>query len=302
MPTLMEMMMQGANGQMVDQMARQYDLSRDQTIAAMEALMPAFSQGLKRNASDPFGFLQFLDALSGGRHSSYYDNPAQAFGPSGLAEGNAILGHLFGSKEVSRAVAAQAAQMTGLSQSILKSMLSSLAPIILGGLFGQLSGAAGQRRRDEASPQPGDSPLGPLGDIFGQMTGGSANPWGKMFEEMMGDTKPQRRRAEQSGTANPWGKMLEEMMGGAKAGDRTGAPAGDNPLGRMFEEMLRGGQARDDARDRPPEEEAHTRPPTRGYEDLFGDMFDTGRKVQKDYQRNMESIFDQFLGGMRKDG
>ncbi|MEZ5799931.1 MAG: hypothetical protein R3D29_05005 [Nitratireductor sp.] len=37
-----------------------------------------------------------------------------------------------------------------------------------------------------------------------------------------------------------------------------------------------------------------------GLEDIFGDMFETGKSVQKDYQRNVESIFDDFLGGMQK--
>ena len=185
MPTLMEMLTESANGQVVDQIARQYGLSREQTVAAMEALLPAFSQGLKRNANDPLGFMQFLNALSSGQHAAYYSDPTRAFDPSGVAEGNAILGHLFGSKEVSRAVAAQAAQMTGISQSILKSLLPTLAPIILGGLFGQLDGAARRQEQEAGTGDAGSAgPLGPLGQIFGQMMGGGANPWGKMFEEM----------------------------------------------------------------------------------------------------------------------
>ena len=32
-----------------------------------------------------------------------------------------------------------------------------------------------------------------------------------------------------------------------------------------------------------------------GLEDLFGDMFETGRDVDEGYQRNVESIFDKFM-------
>ena len=33
------------------------------------------------------------------------------------------------------------------------------------------------------------------------------------------------------------------------------------------------------------------------YDDIFGDMFETGRKTRDDYQKGVESIFDQFLKG-----
>jgi hypothetical protein len=293
MLTLMDMLSEGANGKMIDQVARQFDLSRDQTIAAMEVLLPAFSQGLKRNASDPAGMMNFLNALSSGRHADYYSDPTKAFGMAGTEEGNAILGYLFGSKEVSRAVADQAAQFSGLSQSMLKSMLPTLAPIILGGLYKQMSGAA--PAPDTARRSPADNPLGPLGEIFGQMTGGAANPWGKMFEEMMRGGQTKGRSSPSS--SNPWGDILGQMMGGARSPGSNADPSADNPLGRMFEEMLRGGptEARPEADEPEPE-----RSSPRGYDELFGDMFETGRKVQNEYQKNMESIFDQYLSGMQK--
>ena len=59
-----------------------------------------------------------------------------------MAEGNGILGHLFGSKELSRAVAAQAAQATGIGQEMLKQMLPVIASMIMGGLFKQSTAQA----------------------------------------------------------------------------------------------------------------------------------------------------------------
>ena len=50
----------------------------------------------------------------------------------------------------------------------------------------------------------------------------------------------------------------------------------------------------------PEPEPAQPRQRKGGFEDIFGEMFETGKTVQKDYQRNVESIFDEFLGGMRK--
>ena len=37
-----------------------------------------------------------------------------------------------------------------------------------------------------------------------------------------------------------------------------------------------------------------------GLEGLFGDMFETGRQVQDNYARGVESIFEQYLGGMKR--
>jgi hypothetical protein len=36
------------------------------------------------------------------------------------------------------------------------------------------------------------------------------------------------------------------------------------------------------------------------YDDLFGPMFDAGKEVQQGYQKNMETIFDQYLQGMKR--
>ena len=82
--------------------------------------------------------------------------------------------------------------------------------------------------------------------------------------------------------------------------------SGDNPLGRIFEEMLGGGRSRQ----APPEPRARTEPqarPTRKktaerpknpYDDLFGQMFETGARQRDEYQKGMESIFEQFTRGM----
>src|SRR3546814_19652397 len=57
-----------------------------------------------------------------------------------MADGNAILEKIFGSKDVSRAIAAQAAQLTGIGQDVLKKMLPAMADTIMGGMFKQATG------------------------------------------------------------------------------------------------------------------------------------------------------------------
>ncbi len=283
MPTLIELL-NAQNGAAMRALAQQFNLSQQQTQAALEALLPAFSQGLKRNAADPYGVGAFLTALSTGQHAQYFDNPMAAFSPQGTAEGNGILDHLFGSKDLSRAVAAQAAQATGIGQQVLQQMLPAIAAMLMGGMFKQ-------------SAQPA------------QASGLGANPLQQIFEQMMrqggGFGMPQTapRQDPTDPFDNSFGKALRDMFGGGAApkAEPRQAPSGfgDNPWGKMFEEMMRGG--RPAAPEPKPALKKRRNPSGRErtpYDDLFGDMFETGAKQRDDYQKNMESIFDQFVKGM----
>ncbi len=276
MLSLYDMLAGAQNGSAVEQMARNYGLSVQQTQAAMEALLPAFSQGLKRNAADPYGVTTFLQALSTGQHARYFEDSARAFSPEGMAEGNGILGHLFGSKELSRAVAAQAAQTTGIAQQTLQQMLPALAAMIMGGLFKQSTGQVGRAQA------------------------GSSNPLVAIMEQMMkgGFGQMPRPEAPQPGLNqfdNPFGRMMEGMFGGGA----PGAGQTDNPFGRMMEEMFGGRRAEPapEARKPAPNPSGRER---NTYDDLFGQMFETGRQTRADYERGVGSIFDQYLKGMEQ--
>jgi hypothetical protein len=295
---LFDMLTNAQNGNGMEMLSRQFALSQQQTQAAIEALLPAFSQGLKRNASDPYGVGAFMSAMATGQHAKYFEDASNAFAPQGVSEGNGILGHLFGSKELSRAVADQAAQATGISQDVLKQMLPVIASMIMGGLFKQSTNQL----------QPGQQSAG---------FGGSGNPLGEIIEQMMkqgggmmGGGQPQRQTPQPADPFdNPFGKVLQDMFGGGAAQQRQAPepetaqsqnPFGDNPLGKIFEEMLGGGQARQTP---DPEPQARPRANPSGreknpYDDLFGKMFETGAKQRDDYQKSVESIFDQFSKGM----
>ena len=186
--------------------------------------------------------MNFMSALSSGQHQKYHDDPAQAFRDDAINEGNQILGHLFGSKDTSRAVADQVALSSGVGSSILKQMLPVIASMVMGGLF---KGISTQKTRN---------PMGDLlGSIMKNMAGGG-----------MPGMAPQGGGSQNPMVDNPFGKMMEDFMGGA-------------------------------AKAAPEKPKA----PERG-EDIFGDMFEAGRKVQDDYKKNVDSIFDNYLDGMRK--
>lgn len=303
MLSLFDMISQAQGGRGMELLARQFNLSQQQVQLAVEALLPAFSQGLKRNASDPYGLGSFMAALASGNHAKYFDDAAKAFSPQGVDEGNGILGHLFGSKELSRAVAAQAAQATGVGQQILQQMLPVIASMVMGGLFKQ---STGQMQNAQAAGLGGAN--NPLGQIIDEMM--------KQGGAMMGGQQPPKQQAPQGKNPfdplgnNPFGKVLQDMFGGARQqAPRGGAqtaqpqnPLGDNPWGKILEDMLGGGQAgATETPRRAPQPEPQANPGGRQrspYDDIFGKMFETGRQQRDEYEKNMGSVFDQFLRGM----
>lgn len=131
-------------------------LDQGQAKAVMDKLIPALGAGLKKNAAQPGGMEAMVKALQNGGHSRYLKDPAALTGAAGIQDGNAILGHIFGSKQVSRDVAARAAESTGVDYGVIKQMLPMLAATLMGAM-GQQSQSAGSS---------GGNPAGMLGSLL----------------------------------------------------------------------------------------------------------------------------------------
>ncbi len=134
---LLDMIMSAQGGAAAQQAGAQLGLNQQQSQSAIAALLPAISSALKQNTASPQGLAGLLGALQGGNHEQYLENPQMLGQPETVNDGNAILGHLFGSKDVSRAVAGQAAQKTGLGADVLKKMLPLVATMAMGSLSKQ---------------------------------------------------------------------------------------------------------------------------------------------------------------------
>ncbi|MCP9232512.1 DUF937 domain-containing protein [Mesorhizobium sp. LMG 17147] len=315
MPSLFDILAQAQNGNGMQALAQQFGLSQQQTQAAVAALLPAFSQGLKRNTADPYGLGSFMTAMASGQHAKYFEDASRAFSPQGLDEGNGILGHLFGSKDLSRAVASQAAQASGVSQQVLQQMLPAIASMMMGGLFKQTTNQLGGQMHAAGS---GGNPLGELIEQMMRQAGGGSqapapqpaaptdNPLGKVLQDMFGGQQPQQTQSPYGD--NPLGKVLQDMFGGGQQPQsqpqQTQNPYGDNPLGKVLQDMFGGGAQQSQTRQAPQQPQApqpQANPsgrPRNPFDDLFGKMFETGAQQRDDYQKGMESIFDQFKQGM----
>jgi hypothetical protein len=117
-------------------------LSPEQTTSALSALVPALAAGLHQNAAKPGGLDALLGAIGNGRHARYVDDPSALAREETIADGNGILGHILGSKDMSRALADRGAAQTGIGADVLKKLLPIAATMVMGTLAKQQSGRA----------------------------------------------------------------------------------------------------------------------------------------------------------------
>jgi len=153
-------------GGTVQQLGQQFGLSNDQVSSALSALVPALAAGFQQNMASPQGLDGLLGALGGGQHQRYVDDAAALGHPDTINDGNGILGHIFGSKDVSRQVATQAAAQTGVGADVLKSMLPVVAALMMGTMSKKLS-------QPSSANSGGDALLGMLAPMLGSNSSGS---------------------------------------------------------------------------------------------------------------------------------
>jgi hypothetical protein len=129
---VLDLIVNAGNGAAVRQLGSRVGLDEGQTTAALSALVPALASGVRRNVQSPGGLTGLVAALTSGNHQRYIDNPGTLEDEATIADGNGILGHVLGSKEVSRDVASQAAAQTGIGADVLKKLLPLAATVMMG--------------------------------------------------------------------------------------------------------------------------------------------------------------------------
>ena len=265
---LYEMLMKAQNGNAMGEMSKQYGLAQEQMMKAMAAMMPAFSAGLKRTASNPYDFSALMASAASGNYTQYFEDLNKAFTPKGMADGQDALKKIFGSEEVARAMAQQAEKMSGLGQDLYMQMMPVVANAMMGGLLKQIAGQFKAAGEAFAAGRPAD--------YFGQwMTAGA--PKQPVYE-------------------NPFAQSFQAFFGQPGKAPSMTDWASQNPFLQMFEAMTK-------TQAEPPKPAEPERPqatPESGdanvFSRLMNDMFDSGIEVQKTYQKNMEAIMDSYLG------
>ena len=139
-------------------MARELGVNEEQAQSGVSALLPAVLGGFKRQAqSNPAGVEGLGDMLGRLGGGGLLDN-VLSHEPTDLSRGEAVLGQIFGSKDVSRTVAQSAAERSRLHPSLLQKMLPMVA-MLAAGYMAKKRGMSGQASGPESVPF-GKAPFG----------------------------------------------------------------------------------------------------------------------------------------------
>ena len=275
-----DLMRQAQGGHGLENFARQFGLSPQQTNAAIAALMPAFAMGLQRAATDPGAMAQLFRVMSGGHFPTFWDSPGRAFTPQARQEGKELLDQLFGSDEVSRRVAHQAAAFSGVGVDVLQQMLPLVAGIVAGG-FAKLAASQGAVLSSLAGSAGGPASSGQTG----------AGAWADLWSQWMGaaprpEPKPEPAPEPKSeAPRNPFEEMMASFL-------RVSATPGPEPKKQPEHHA-----------EAPPPSEAKPQPerPAPQAQDplqAWGEMMEKGQEMQRQHLEALQSIF----GGARDRG
>jgi len=257
---LLDILQQAHGGNAFGAIGDQFGLDETQTAAAVQELAPVIAAGLRRNmARSPEDVVSLVQALQKGNHSQYLEDPNSLQFGNIAEDGNAILGKIFGSKDVSRQVAMQAASSSGIGSSIMKKLLPVIASMVIGSLTKKMTGGGA------SAPAPRGG--GGLGDILGQVLGGgSGRSGGGGLGDILGQVlgggarkrrQPaprQRQRQQPPQGGGGLGDLLKDMLGGGTAsrGKSSRPTYNEDVIGQSrssLDDFLGGGSSRGSAAD-----------------------------------------------------
>ncbi len=206
------------NGEALAQLGRTFGISQAEAEAVVRAVVPKLSESIERNTLSRGGLADLVNALGQG-HDAILDQP-NAIGDTAVRDdGNAILGHIVGSKDRSRAIAEKAALSSGVSEGVIKMMLPFIASLLMGALSKQFKGG--------------------IGDILGKMGGSGQSGGNTRMPEL--PRMPEMPRMPQGGGNLPPSPL-------PLPGDVPGLPGGgNNPYGDLSDILRRGGRTTADA-------------------------------------------------------
>lgn len=211
-------------------LGQQFGLSPEQMEAAIGGLAPVIAAGMKRQASGG-GLESIFEALQQGQQGSGYGSAADA--------GNVVLGQVFGTKDVSRGVAQQVAESSGIPTAILKKLLPIIATFLITQMLSRRSGAS--------------TGVGGLGDIIGDILGGGGgaqqqpqtSPGGGGLGDILGDIlgggSQTKQQQPQTAPGGGLGDILGDLLGNATTGRGQQQPQQGGGIGDILGQILGGG-------------------------------------------------------------
>ncbi|WP_409565308.1 DUF937 domain-containing protein [Methylobacterium sp. J-078] len=203
----------------------QFGLTQEQALRAMEALLPALTMGLQRNAAhDPMGFAKLFNFVA--------PNPPTTAKPffqmdKPSPQMDMLVGQLFGSPHLSQAVLQQAAAVSGVATPALKQMLPLMAGMVVAGIVHVMINQA-------PSPAPQSQ---------AQPFGFPPNVWSEMMESFMKSGGPAAPAAQSTPARKPPPRLAvatSSKTPQSAQGASQDASAADAPF-EMMQQMFQTG-------------------------------------------------------------
>lgn len=145
-----DLLFEKSNSHAISEFANNFGVDDSQAKDAISSLAKSLSLGLGQRTKDEGGLGNLFDALNKGNHSRYLDDPSILGRQETAKDGNDILGHIFGKKDVSRHVAKRAAKETGLSSTLMKKMLPIVASMVMASLGKKMFGGSSNSNQGAA--------------------------------------------------------------------------------------------------------------------------------------------------------
>lgn len=315
---LFEMLQQSQNGAAIDTVAQQFGLTPRQAENAVDVLLPAFTLALQRQMQNPQVWPTLLSAMQPPAPPSApqaFEAAGRAFAHDSMRQGADLMQSLFGTSDLSRQVAVQAAAASGLPTTILQQMMPALGTMLASGMLKTFSqeGLAGvitamQRAMSGVAPAaPDPAEGGPFAAYLRMMTsfvGGAAT-------ERQQEPPPTAPQADPApGTAplpNPFnaqemGAYFSQMVAaaaGSMAAASGAGPVPDDPGPAPPEAAAPAGAeapqpsaaSGDDDPGQVDADQAMAFAHAPGGEIPLATLFETGREVQEQYLRGLRELF-----------
>ena len=187
--SLMTMLQAAQDGALFAQVARSLDLDEDQTRKAMGVLCPAIARQLKTKAAKDEDLLEaLLDLIDDDDGTPPLEAHESLTGADAVADGNAILGDIYGSRNAAMVA------LRKVAEQVPERELAKLAPISATAVVAALAQANRSRASQPmalsaAQPVAESGESGIIGSIIGAVIAGAVQG---VVREL---TSPKRRRS-----------------------------------------------------------------------------------------------------------
>jgi hypothetical protein len=190
--SLMTLLEQAQGGRLYSAVAQSLDLDDAETRKAMRKLCPAIADKLHEKAArDEELFQTLIDLIEGGAGASPLDTPETLTGAEAVADGNAILDDIYGSRNGAMVALRQ------VDETIPERELSKLAPISATAVVAALAQANRPMALAAAQPVAGQAAQGFFGALLAAIIAGIVSALTKQLKP-----RTTRRRTSYARTRN----------------------------------------------------------------------------------------------------